>query len=355
MVLLAGVELYLGATMAVYEQEDEALRRRHGPEGPAAFHELARQDPAAFVSDLRGMVTASAVVFVGDSQGMDTHDGRGRPYPQEVAAWLAGGGRPVPVVSLHAVGANAAEQAMLILLLRRAGIPITAVVWSHSIFSQRKNEIRAEFAPAYREVAGDLRELGIETVVLGEAAVSAPEAPGRSRVARAGEAWERILSRSATVRFSRRPLFDKYLILRRSPLGQLIPAAWLPGTARQIDPPGSLLLASAATVEHVSRLLTDAGVRVVHLLGPINRNVEPRPFTVRAEEASYPALRAAAAASGARFLDLLDAVPAERFGAYRDGTPDAFHVDGAGHALIARLIEAELAAGRTAPGLAPPE
>lgn len=339
--LLAGMEAYLGATLEPFERSVGAasvpLAR---PDLPANYHYLGARDPVAFCADLRPLADRDMIVFVGDSQGASARGPGAEPYPLVVARALAA--RGVEVVSFHVGGANACEQMVLLMTLRAAGLRPRAVVWSYSIFSQRKNEIRAEFVPAWRALGEQAARLAPDVILVGEGAASvatrSAAPPLRRQAARLAAAWEAVISRSAIVRFSRRPLPEKAEILGRSPLARLLPPRLRWSTARQFDPPASLLLASAKVVEATSGELVADGSRVVGFIAPINRATRPRPFSQRAETVSYPALQAAAAAVGADFLDLLSAIPPERFGTYEDGTPDAFHLDGTAHRELAALL-----------------
>lgn len=342
-VLLAGLEAYLSASLAVFDHQ-LAQSEAAGPMRATAenVRVMGRRDARAFLDGLRELSGRPVVVFVGDSQGLETHDGKGLPYPEEMArGWPRSKDGPV-AVSLHLAGSNGYEQGLLLTALIESGVTPQVVIWAHNVASQRKNEIRAELAALYSDLAPRLAQWRPDVVVVGEAGAAATAAPG-GLTALLARRWESLVGSSAIVRFARRPLYDKYQILRRSPLARLIPPAWLPGTAMQVDPPPALLRASAAFVGQVSTALTTRGARVIHVLAPIHRDVMPRPFTVRAEEVLYPALRKAAGQGKAEFLDLLDYLPADHFGTYSDGSPDAYHVDGAGHAAIAARLAGLLA------------
>jgi len=352
LLILGAAEWYAGVSLKIFERRnvqvatDPASVTTESPN----FSYLGRGEPVSFWESVRARAVGMPVVFVGDSQGAGARD-HGPGYPEIVAARLAGGDTAGTVVSLHVGGANAYEQGVMLLTMLRAGVTPRAVVWSHSIFSQRKNEIRAEYATAYELVAGDLDRMAA-SVVAPPSPVSTAEVgdPARRLAMSATSKWSSLLSRSALVRFMRRPLWDKVEILRRSPAGSILPAKLRPGTARQFDPPASILRESARFVEEVTLMLRERGVRVVHFVAPINRAASPRPFSQRAESACYPALQAAAQAGDATFIDLLDVMPPERFGAYQDGTPDAFHLDGVAHAELADRFMAELAPGRSGSG-----
>jgi hypothetical protein len=223
-----------------------------------------------------------------------------------------------------------------------AGIRPRLVVWSHSIFSQRKNQIRSELVPTYRRVAEIMAPIAANVTLAGAAAGNGDGRPGtggvRGVVVALTGRWDGVIANSASVSFMRRPLWDKGQILRRSELGRLVPRSLLGGTARQFDPPASILRDAAQVVGGVSRILVDGGACVVNFIAPIDRHVEPRPFTRRAEAVAYPALAEASRTAGAVFTDLLDAMPHEHFGRYEDGTPDAFHFDAGGHALLAGVL-----------------
>ncbi len=342
--MLSALEWYLGVSLRVFEKRgaEELAPQPSGVETTANYHYLGRRDPVEFCRDLRSRVEEGAIVFVGDSQGAAARD-HGPGYPLLVARRLADGGHSTPVISLHAGGANAYEQGMLLLTLLDAGIEPRIVVWSHSIFSQRKNEIRNEYAKAWHGLGGKAARIAPDVIVPALPESMDPEVDRLRRVvASVSGAWEGLITRAATVRFMRRPLWDKGEIVRRSPLCRLLPAGVQPGTARQFDPPASILREAARFVGEVSVMLGARGAVVMHFVAPINRAVSPRPFSARAEDASYPALERAAQASGSRFLNLLDAMPPERFGRYEDGSPDAFHLDESAHAKLADLILSQL-------------
>jgi len=342
LVALAALEVFLAGNMAVFERRggDDAVVKTVADDGPAHVHVLGSRDPLAFFATLAGRLQDRPFVFVGDSQGAGAHGG-GDPYPLQFAARLREAGRNDPVVSMHKGGANAHEQAVLLLAMLDAGIEPRCVIWAHSIFSQRKNQVRGELAGAYRSVEANMARLAPDAVVVG---VVEPEAPGGDPaqlvLARGVGAWDGIIARSGTVRFMRRTLWDKLQILRRSALGKLIPTSLVGGTARQFDPPGSMLRSSALVVRDVSQELVEGGACVASFVAPVDRDVQPRPFSERAEAVSYPALEAASNGAGAMFLNLLDSMAHEHFGTYEDGTPDAFHFNGAGHAeLVNTLME----------------
>lgn len=338
--LLAAIEAYLVPTMAVFERRGDETSVA-APTLPENYRVLGRQDPLEFFGGLRADLADLAdapIVFVGDSQGAGAHGG-GAPYPQQVAERLLTEGRRVPVVSLHLGGANAYEQSVLLLAMLREGITPCCVVWSHSIFSQRKNEVRAELAAAYRHVEDEMATLAPNVIVPATAEHTEPDDDRvRQRVAAVASGADGLVTRLATVRFMRRSLWDKGQILRRSPLGQLIPASVMAGTARQFDPPASILEDAARLVGEVSGELENRGIRVLDFVAPINREAVPRPFTARAEAVTYPALQRAAVAGGAQFLNLLDALPPSHYGRYADGTLDAFHIDSGGHAVLADTL-----------------
>lgn len=338
--LLAGVEAYLAVTLTAFERPRAAGPAAHPGVAalPANLFLIDERRPETLVADLRGRDLDGCLLFVGDSQGMGARDG-GPAYPAILAQRLAD--RGTAVVSIHMGGANVYEQGVLILALLQGGLRPRAVIWSHSIFSQRKSEIRAELLPVYQGVAGRMRELAPHVILpaAGAAGAGGGETPGRrSLPASAREFCSAALTRTATARFMRRPLVEKGEILRRSPLGRLIPARFLPGTARQFDPPASILRDSAHFAGKVSAELVARGIRVVDFLAPANRRASPRPFSPGAEAVSFPALRAAAEGAGASFLDLVDVVPADRYGTYSDGTPDAFHLDSAAHEDLATIL-----------------
>jgi hypothetical protein len=349
--LLAAVEWYLSASLVAFERKGlEAA-----PVAPsttaigANFFALHGGAPESYFAAIAGRLASDVIVFIGDSQGEGTRDGSA-PYPQVVAERLAAAGARTSVISAHLGGSNGYEQGVILFSLLRAGVVPRAVIWSHSIFSQRKNEIRSELVPAFRALDERERALaGAVILMAGGSSGPPPHAdPAQRLLARAAAGWDALAAHSATVRFFRRPLWDKGEILRRSPLLRLLPARFLSGTARQFDPPAAILQDAARFAGAVSGELSRRGVCVVHFIAPINRGVSPRPFSPRAEATAYPALAAAAAAGGGTLIDLLNAMPPERFGRFEDGSPDAFHLDGPAHAELAARFLAIL--DGTAPG-----
>jgi len=343
--LLVGVaELYLNSALGAFERQHEPAAGVVVAEAASGenFAYLGRSEPLQFGESWCSRAGAGTIVFVGDSQGAGARD-HGPGYPEIVAERIRQAGSRELVVSLHVGGANAYEQGLLLMTLLRAGIEPKFVVWSHSIFSQRKNEIRAEYAAAYESVKSDFAAMSASVIPPPEPVTPGTEPGIGKRAAMAAtSSWDRIISQSAIVRFMRRSLWDKGEILRRSPAGRLLPKRMRPGAARQFDPPASILRESARFVGEVTKVLQKHGVHVVHIVAPINRAATPRPFTIRSEQACYPALKAVADSTGARFMDLLDAMPPQRYGTYEDGSLDAFHLDGAAHGELAERIMSEL-------------
>ncbi len=338
--VLVGVEVYFGSTMRVFERRGTAAppEAAAGAGGPSNYYYLGLQDPTAFFADLASRAPTGAIVFVGDSQGASAR-GEGDPYPKLVARRLP---PDTAVVSLHLGGSNGYEQGALLLAMLRAGVVPRVVYWAHSVFSQRKNEIRAELVPMYRSLIRADSTLAADVILVGESSGVSGSADHTGRLNALTEWWQGVLDRSAAVRFSRRPIAAKGEILRRSPLGRWLPIGWVHGTSKQIDPPSSVLIASARFVGDVSAELTRRGVRVVNLLSPVNRAVQSHQFSPHAEAVSYPALQAATNRAGGLFLDLRDAVPLMHYGTFEDGTADPFHFDKAGHALVMEaLLSAE--------------
>ena len=109
-----------------------------------------------------------------------------------------------------------------------------------------------------------------------------------------------------------------------------------PTTRRHIT--GQPLLANFAALRELARLARGAGARVYIYNAPVNPAVS---MFYEEEYAAYLArLRDLAAAEGARFADLADAVPADQWGYWIDG-PDPIHFDERGHRTLAgRLTEA---------------
>jgi hypothetical protein len=340
LLVLAAFELYLERSLAKVAPPPAEAPAAGVPESSSTpgFHVLSREDPVAWFRGLVRELRSRPVVFVGDSQGRAALAG-GAPYPEQVARRLQLEDPSSEVITLHMGGANTYEQATLMLAMLDAGIRPRLVVWSHSIFSLRKNQIRRELAGTYATVAVTMDTLAASVTVAGggEAVDAVPVEPDPARVAVAslGARWGAVLERSASVSFMRRTLWDKGQILRRSPLGSLIPTSLLGGTARQFDPPASILRDATRVVGELSSILVAQEACVIDFVAPVNRSARPRPFSERAEAVSYPALGEASRRAGAVFADLLDAMPPDHFGTYEDGTPDAFHFDAAGHALLA--------------------
>lgn len=314
---------------------------------PAGFHPLGVRDPVAFFAGLRNERKPVTIVFIGDSQGMVVKNSPGLPYPQLVARLLARPADRASVVSLHLGGANTFEQGTLLLGLLEAGVVPSAVFWSHSVFSLRKNEIRAELVPLYRSLPDALT--GRPAVILsGGASEPADEAlPASQRILRA--ATQRLddwYSASAAVRFSRRELWEKATILWASPLRRLAPAAMRPRAGAQRDPSTSVLEGSARFAGQVTGVLRGRRVRVIDFLAPIDRTANPRPFGARSEAAAYPALKRAVEGRGGEFASWIDLLPGTCFGKYEDGSEDAFHLKAAGHEVLARRIVETLAEPR---------
>lgn len=344
--LLLAVEAYLRLTLAPLEARNRGLAAEVARPSPAAPNHLAlgAEDPERFFARLRAELEAPPVVFVGDSQGAAVKEKGALAYSQVVASRLtAGGAGPVPVLNLHLGGANTFEQGTLLLALLQAGVRPRMVFWAHSVFSLRKNEIRAELAAAWRSLRWEGIGAPPDVIVPAAPAAESARADPVLRFKRAAAAgWGGLLNHSATIRFAGRSLFDKWQLLLRSPLARRLPSKVRPGTARTEDPPASVMLAAADFAGRVSAALGRSGVRVVNFLSPINSQVNPRPFSARAEQAAYPALRRAVESGGAAFADYLNLLPGEDFGRYGDGTPDAFHLDQAGHACLGDSLLARL-------------
>jgi len=338
LLVLLFVEWQLQRSLAPLEASNAALAESAAPAGaPAGFVALGSQDPAAFLARLRAAARPPDVVFIGDSQGMVVKDG-GVPYPQLVARTLASRG-DASVVSLHLGGADTFEQGTLALGLLAAGVVPRAVLWSHSVFSLRMNEIRAELVPLYGSLPAAVTGRPAVILVGGPPASAGAHAPfPRRQVQGLEQRLEDAASASATVRFSRRTLPDKVALLWGTPLGRLVPAGLRPRAGEQRDPSASVLASSAAFAGRVTGVLRARGVRVVHFLSPIDPGAEPRPFSARAEAAAYPALERAVRASGGELEKWLDLVPHAGFGRYADGSDDAFHVRAAGHDTLAQRI-----------------
>lgn len=342
--LIAAAEVYLHFTMAPLEAANRALAAGVARVDPAIpnHHALGLEPPERFFERMRAALADRPIVFVGDSQGAGAR-GSGLTFSQAAALRLAAEGASTPVLNLHLGGANTFEQGMLLLAMTQAGIRPRAVFWSHSIFSLRKNEIRAEFASAWRSVRWDAIG-GAPEVILPQLPAAEAGRPGPVARFKRGVAagWGRLLDRSATIRFSRRSLYDKWTLLLRSPLARLMPGAAKPATARTEDPPTSVLLEAAAFAGRVTGVLEREGVRTIDYLSPINGQATPRPFSARAEAVAYPALFRAVAANGSTLVNYVNLLPADDFGRFADGTADAFHIDVTGHQVLADSLLARL-------------
>jgi len=335
------VEWLLHQAMAPLAAQNAALSAP--PAVPSAelagFHPLGARDPAAFFREVRDQLKPVTIVFIGDSQGMVVKDGIGLPYPQLVARSLAKETDGASVVSLHLGGANTFEQGTLLLGMLEAGVVPRTVFWSHSVFSLRKNEIRAELVPLYKSLRDE--DTGRPAVIL---IGGAPEAAGATlplsqrllqTATRRLDDW---FSASAAMRFSRRELWEKVTILWASPMGHLVPAALRPRTGAQRDPSASILEGSACFAGQVNGVLRGRGVRMIHFLAPIHRAANPRPFSARAEALAYPALERAVRERGGEFVSWIDLLPGVCFGKFEDGSIDAFHIRAAGQETLACRI-----------------
>jgi hypothetical protein len=342
------VEWLLHQALAPLDAQNAALNAPAAapPAGLAGFHPLGARDPAAFFAGVRDQLKPLTVVFIGDSQGMVVKGGAGLPYPQLVARALAQQAGGASVVSLHLGGANTFEQGTLLLGMLEAGVVPRTVFWAHSGFSLRKNEIRAELVPLYRSLP-DV-DTGRPAVILmgGASGPTGAALPCSQRILQAvSQRLDEWLAVSATVRFSRRELWEKATILWASPLGRLVPAALRPRTGEQRDPSASILESSARFAGQVTGVLRGRGVRVVHFLAPIDRTANPRPFSARAEAVAYPALERAVLERGGEFVPWIDLLPGTCFGKYEDGSDDALHIKAAGQEILARRIVETLAGG----------
>jgi hypothetical protein len=340
------VEWMLHQVLAPLAARNEALNATPAaqPAELAGFHPLGARDPAAFFAGLRDQLKPPAIAFIGDSQGMVVKDGSGLPYPQLVARALAKQAGGVSVVSLHLGGANTFEQGTLLLGLLEAGVVPRTVFWAHSVFSLRKNEIRAELVPLYKSLPDE--DTGRPAVILigGASEPAGAVLPFSQRILRsASRRLDEWFSVSATMRFSRRELWEKATILWASPLGRLVPVALRPRTGEQRDPSASILESSARFAGQVTGVLRGRGVRVVHFLAPIDQAANPRPFSARAEAAAYPALERAVEERGGEFAPWIDLLPGTCYGKYADGSDDAFHLKAPGQEVLARRIVGALA------------
>jgi len=335
--LIVAIEIYLIRTMGVFEKEPDSEGTVFISQS-ANYYVLGQQNPVNFFRELNVELSVSPIVFIGDSQGAGAHGG-GPPYPKQISEQLQASGNSVPVVSLHKGGANAYEQSVLLLTMMKEGITPYCIIWSNSIFSMRKNEIRSEFAEAYYYVENEMEALTANVIVQPIAEESETQSdPARKVFVSLSTNVDQIFSHSATVRFMQRSLWDKAQILRRSPIGQLIPSDVLAGTSRQYDPPKSILEDASSLIGDVAGDLESRGIRVVVFLSPINRGVSIRPFTARAELAAYPFLQQAVTMKEVVFLNLVDALQPDNYGSFSDGTPDAFHIDVGGHAILADTL-----------------
>lgn len=340
------VEWLLHQAMAPLAAQNAALNAP--PAAPSAdlagFHPLGARDPAAFFAEVRDQLKPRTIVFIGDSQGMVVKDGSGLPYPRLVARSLAKEAGDASVVSLHLGGANTSEQGALLLGMLEAGVVPRTVFWAHSVFSLRKNEIRGELVPLYRSLPDE--DTGRPPVILIGGATepaSAALPPSQRVLQAASRRLDEWLAASATVRFSRRELWEKAAFLWASPLGRLVPASLRPRTGEQRDPSASILEGSARFAGQVTGVLHGRGVHLVHFLAPIDRTAQPRPFSARAEAVAYPALERAVEARGGEYAPWIDLLPGSCYGKFADGSDDAFHLEAAGHEALARRIVETLA------------
>lgn len=341
---LVGLEWYLSLSMRAVEfPARSSVSRPAAPAPPNYFH-LGRSNAADFFNGLSSRRLGPVIVCLGDSQGLGPLGGGGDSYPRILARISSRGRLPRAVISLHLIGANAYEQGVLLLSLFRAGIQPQVVVWAHSLFSHRKNEIRSDLVAAYRALGDEIDRYAPRVILLGDQVAPGGLADRANRrwTDRVSDAWSRFLNRSATIRFSRQPLGDKFLILRHGPLVNRIPAKWLPGKARTYNPPTSLLKASAKFVGELSAAMEARGIRVIDFLEPVDRDISPRPFSAQAEDSFYAALQDAVLDSGAEFLNLLDALTPERFGDRDKESPDPYHIDIQGHEQVAARLAAIL-------------
>lgn len=339
LLVLLVVEWVLHPPMARLAAQNRELGRP--PAAPSAeladFHQVRSGDPTVFFARLRGLLKPVVVVFVGDSQGMVTQDRQGPPYPRLVARELATRTPGTSVLGLHLGGANTSEQGTLLLGMLRAGIVPRVVVWSHTLFSLRKNDIRADLVPLYRSLPPEYTD-GANVILVGDGpgpAATSPPLPQRllETASRRLDDWA---SASATVRFSRRETWEKARILWSSRAAALVPKGLRPRTAEQWRPSESVLTGSAGFAGRVTGVLTRSGVRVVGVLNPIRLSAEPRPFTPRAEAVAYPALERAVRGGGGEFLDWVGLLADSCYGAYEDGSDDPFHIRSSGHARLTR-------------------
>jgi hypothetical protein len=342
------VEWLLHSALAPLEAQTAALLAspRASSAGLAGFHPLGSSPPGAFFAGMRDQLGPSAVVFVGDSQGMVVKGGSGLPYPQWVARSLANRAGGASVVSLHLGGANTFEQGALLLGMLEAGVLPGTVFWSHSVFSLRKNEIRAELVPLYQSLRD--ADTGRPAVILigGAAEPAGAPLPRSQRVLQAvSRRLDEWLAASATVRFSRRESWEKMALLSASPLGRLLPEPLRHRTGERLDPSSSVLESSARFAGQVTGVLRRRGVRVVHILAPINRAAHPWLISARAEAVAYPALERAVRDHGGEFARWIDLLPGSCFGRFNDGSVDAFHINSAGQEILARRIVETLAGG----------
>lgn len=335
-IILIVVEIYLYFSLKPFEKTPEPSVTAESL-SQSNFYRLSNRNPIDFIKELANTLDADPIVFVGDSQGAVVYGG-GTSYPEQIAILLESTGDSIPVISLHGGGSNAFEQSVLLLYLLEAGINPKVVFWSNSIFSLRKNEIRFEYAAAYYEVQDEMDRLTSNVVVPALETEEESADPFTSFVTTLSASAEEFYRRSAIYRFMQRSLWDKAEILRRSPIGQLLPQSIVGRTARQYDPPTSILEETTQLVGDVSGILQSRGIQVVVFLSPINQSVSPRPFSTGSEAFTYPSLEAHVLDSGVLFLNLLNELPPESFGVYSDGSPDAFHISETGHNLVCDMI-----------------
>jgi hypothetical protein len=99
---------------------------------------------------------------------------------------------------------------------------------------------------------------------------------------------------------------------------------------------------SLLALETLRRAAERAGIPFLVVALPFDHGRPPVPFAPETQARVVADLAAVAARAGVPLLDLGDALPSTRFGAYEDGSPDNLHYDARGHAVVAERIAERL-------------
>ena len=99
---------------------------------------------------------------------------------------------------------------------------------------------------------------------------------------------------------------------------------------------------SLLALETIARDARSAGIPMLLVALPFDDQRLPVPFDAAIETRVRGDLTAIAQRNGAALIDLSHELASEHFGNYKDGSPDNFHYDAAGHAAVAARIAAAL-------------